>query len=95
MVHSFTNALLTPALRVNRIRRNALYMQAVGLLAAVEGAVLCARRSVLVVVQPACAVRCFFVPLTLFFQRPRFLFGVKQNAHEHIHPPYVPRMPCA
>ena len=69
MVHFFNYALLTTALSVNRIPRKAMkYMQAAGFLAAVKCAVLCARRSVVVVVQPACAVCCSFVAVTLLFQ---------------------------
>ena len=61
MVHFFSDALLTTALCPNRIPRKAMnYMQAAGFLAAVKCAVRCARRSVVVVVQPACAVLLYF-----------------------------------
>ena len=43
-------------------------MQAAGFLAAVLCAKRCTRRPVVVVVQPACAVRCFFVAGNFFFQ---------------------------
>ena len=66
MVHFFSDALLTTALCPNRIPRKAMnYMQAAGFLAAVKCAVRCARRSVVVVVQPACTVRWFFVAVTV------------------------------
>ena len=68
-------------------------MQLYGFLAAVKFAVRCACRSVLVVVQPAYAVRCSFVVVALLFPTSTIFFlRNKHNAYEHIHPPYVPHM---
>ena len=69
------------------------YMQAAGFLAAVKCTVRCARRSVVVVVQPACAVRCSFVAVTLLFQTCTISFReTNKRACEHIHPPHVPQI---
>ena len=47
---------------------------AAGFLAAVKCAVRCARRSVVVVVRLACAVRCSFVAVTLLFPTSMIFF---------------------
>ena len=84
-----TNALLTAALSVNRIRRKVLkYMQAAGFLAAVECAVRCTHRFALIVVHPSCAVGCSFVVVTLLSPTATIVFReiIETRTSTSVHP---------